>query len=246
MVDKALYVAASGANDAMKELGVITNNLANANTSGFRADYEVMKQHQVGNDPNATRVYSVGSSTYSSFTQGPIANTGRDLDVALAGNGFIAVQSKTGAEGYTRAGDLQIKNGVLTTGNGNVVLSPTGVIQVPLDAERISIGNDGTVNAKLKGQTDMVPLSRIKLVNPPASQLQKGADGLFYLPQGDAAKQDDSIRLTPGALEGSNVNPVETLTSLIEISRQFEMRTNLLKTVQENATKANQLLNVQG
>lgn len=241
MVDKALYVGTSGAKDVMHELSIVTNNLANASTSGFRADFEIAKQNQLGKK-NSTRVYSVPDSTYSDLTQGPVVNTGRALDIAISGNGFIAVQSKDGKEGYTRAGDLQLQNGTLATATGDVVLSTNGVVNIPADTERMNIGVDGTISVKIKGQSDSITLSRIKLVNPPHAQLQKGKDGLFYMQGGQTAKQDDSIRISPGSLEGSNVNAVDMMTRLIDLSRQFDMHTTMMKTIQDNATKANEIL----
>ena len=243
MVDKALFLGASSAKGSMHELQVITNNLANINTTGFRADFEEKNQFAMqGKEKDKTRVYSVSDKTYSSFSHGPILNTGRDLDVAVVGEGFISVQSKSGKEGYTRAGDLQIKNGVLTTQSGQVVMGTSGVIALPGDAETVNISSDGTVSAKIKGNNEPVTLNRIKLATPVLSHLQKGDDGLFYTTDGASVPQNDKVKLTVGSLEGSNVNPVETLTDLIELSRQFELHTNLMKTIQEASTKANQIM----
>lgn len=244
MVDKALFIDASGAKDSMHELEMISNNLANLNTIGFRADYQTTKQAPVNDDPNQTRVYSTIDRNYSKFDAGPITNTGRDLDIALAGPGFISVQSNTGQEGYTRAGDLQLRKGFLTTHSGDLVLGSSGPISIPEQAQRINISKDGFISVKLVGQTDMVQIDRIKLANPNIAQLNKGNDGLFYLPEGENAKLDPSLRLTPGALEGSNVNAVQTLTDLIDLSRRFEFHTHLMNEFKDSASKANQMLNV--
>jgi flagellar basal-body rod protein FlgF len=245
MVDKALYVGTSGAKDSMHQLEIITNNLANVNTTGFRADHEVLKQVPTTGKGPQSRVFTAMGKTYSDFKPGPIVNTGRDLDIAISGQGFIAVQTKEGKEAYTRAGDFQIKNGLLMTQGGDVVLGDSGVVSMPGAAERIAIGTDGTVSARLKGGHENVNVNRIKLVNPPIDQLSKGADGLFYLQgEGAAVHVDDKIRIVNGALEGSNVNPVETLTTLIELSRNFEMHTDLMKNIESNADKANQVLSL--
>lgn len=243
MVDKALFIGTSGAKNSVHELEIITNNLANINTTGFREDYQVMKQYQVDKkQKRQSRAYSVMQKTYSDFKSGPILHTDRTLDVAISGKGFIAVQSKSGKEGYTRAGDLQIKNGILTTQNGEIVLGTSGVINMG-NAQKFSIGSDGTISARLPGERNLITINQIKLVDPPVDQLEKGKDGLFYLP-GDASalKRNNDITLISGALEGSNVNPVVTLTDLIEVSRQFEMHTDLMKTIKEDATKANEIL----
>lgn len=243
MVDKALFLGTSGAQSSMQELQVITNNLANVSTTGFREDFDSRRQLAVGNNVHQqTRVYSQLQKTYASFAPGPIVNTGRNLDVAISGEGFFAVQSKSGQEGYTRAGDFKITNGTLTTLRGEVVKGLSGLITFPEDAERVFIGSDGTVSMNIKGNNQPVLLNRIKTVNPPISQMQKGADGLFYTEDGTAPPPDEKVKLTIGALEGSNVNPVETLTDLIELSRQFQMHTDLMKNVAETATKANQVL----
>ncbi len=247
MADKSIFIANSGANNAMRRMAVITNDLANANTTGFRADFEKMKSVPLGNNPNSSRTYAVAESTWSDFTPGPMITTGRDLDVALSGKGFIAVQSSQGDEAYTRAGALQVRNGVLATQHGEPVRGTNGIINIPQNANKIVVGADGTVSVQLMGEKDMVTQGQIKLVNPAISQLQKGQDGLFHVASGGGSvQQDDSVRLLSGALEGSNVNPVDTLTKLIDLSRRFDMQTNFMKSVESNDEQANKLLDVQG
>lgn len=244
MIDKAMYLGTSGASDTMHQLEIVTNNLANVNTTGFRADFESKKQIPIHGKGLETRVYSASDQSYSDFNRGPIINTGRDLDVAIAGDGFIAVQTKSGKEGYTRAGDLQIRNGLLTTQSGELVLGNGGVIDFPSSAERMTISEDGTISVKIKGNDNKpININRIKLVNPAPHQLAKGNDGFFYL-TGDqtTSHPDEKVRIMPGSLEGSNVNPIETMTRLIELSRRFEMHTNLMKTMQTDSSKANQIL----
>lgn len=244
MVDKALFVGTGGARETMRQLEVITNNLANAGTIGFRADYESKKSVTATDSDNQTRVYSVVDKTYSDFRPGSIINTGRDLDVAISGPGFIAVQGVNGAEGYTRAGNLQIRNNRLTTQAGQLLIGANGVITLPSQVERVAIGSDGTVTAKLNGDNTLVVVNRIKLTNPDITSLRKGTDGLFYLTDNGLAKRSDKVQLLPGSVENSNVNTVETLTNLIELSRNFEFHTNLMKTLQELSTHANDLLSV--
>lgn len=242
MIDKALFLGSNGASQSMHELQLITNNLANINTTGFRGDYEMTKQVDLGNK-SPTRTYSVSDKSYSDFNPGPIVKTDRDLDIAISGKGFIAVQSKTGAEAYTRAGDLQINaQGFLTTRNGDLVKGQNGFIQMGQQVGRVSIGTDGTVSVRNVGETDYNIINQIKLTNPQLSQLQKGADGMFYLPEGNVAKIDNSVILAAGSLEGSNVNAVETLTKLIELSRNFEQHSNMMKMMMDQATESNHIL----
>lgn len=245
MVDKAVFIGMSGAKSNMHQLEIVTNNLANANTVGFRADYEIMKQYNVSEGGQQSRTFGELDGIYTDFKPGPTLQTGRDLDIAVSGEGFIAVQSKSGLEGYTRAGDMQItKEGNVTTRAGELVMGIGGPLNIP-DAERISIGPDGTVQARLRGTKDFVTINRIKLVNPPLNQITKGTDGLIYMKgEGATAMLDNNVKIIHGALEGSNVNTIETLTKLIDLSRNYESHTNMMKTVSDNALKANQLLNV--
>lgn len=239
-----MFIGSHSAKGSMSELEMITNNLANVNTTGFYADHISFKQVDVKDKLMPTRTYSQAEKSYTDFTPGPILNTGRDLDISVNNKGFIAVQSASGTEAYTRAGDLQIQNGMLTTRGGAFVMGQSGPINISSDAQRIFIAADGTISAKIIGQTNPIALDKIKLVSPPIDQLQKGNDGLFYVGNGTTVSPDSNLRVQVGTLEGSNVNPVEALTSLIELSRQFEMRANLLSEMSQQASKGNQLLEV--
>jgi len=244
MTDKAIYIGNSAAKQAMQQLEVITNNLANVNKTGFRADFISNKPFHLNGTDKESRSYSTTGQNFSDFTSGALIKTDRDLDVAIGGQGFIAIKNVTGGEGFTRDGNLQLQDGFIKSQSGNIVMGTSGPISIPSNAERMSIGADGTVSVKFKGEAQPVTVNKIKLVNPDIGQLAKGEDGLFYLPSGGSAPADDKIRITPGSLEGSNVNPVETLTSLIEVSRQFDLDSNLMKTLKDNASKANELLQV--
>lgn len=243
-MDKALFVSSHGAQSSMRELEVITNNLANLNTNGFRADASYVEPYQFENSQNNSRVYSKINNTYTDFQKGPILNTERDLDIAVNGDGFLAVQSKAGKEGYTRAGSLQLtSDGTLMTQTGHLVMGNAGVITIP-PAEKISIGSDGTVSARLLGSDEYVAIDRIKLTKPEIANLEKGQDGLFYLKNEGTAPQDLNIKILTGALEGSNVNSIDAMTQLIDLSRHYEIHTNFMKTFAENSSKANQLLDI--
>ena len=242
-MDKSVYIGMTGEKSSMHQLEILTNNLANVNTTGFRADYETVKQTAVSSNPKETRVFSTVNGTYTDFNHGPTLNTGRDLDVAISGEGFIAVQGKEGREGYTRAGSLELDQGNLVTKAGEIVVGRSGIINIPA-AEKINIAIDGTVSARLKGTKEMVEIGRIKLVSPKTSTLEKGADGLFYTKNNELQIPDDKLQLVHGALEGSNVNAVDTLTKLIDLSRNFEVHSHIMKSVQENMDKANQILEI--
>lgn len=243
-MDKALYIGMGGQTSSLKELEIMTNNLANVNTPGFRADYEIMNQYHMKNPGMETRVYSSVGGTYTDMRQGPIYKTGRDLDVALANQGMFAVQSASGKEGYTRAGSFDMSaDGFLVTSSGQMVLGTSGAIQVA-NAEKITIGSDGTVAIKPIGSADTINIGKLKLVNINDVKLSKGKDGLFYAEEGQTLQDDPKIKVHSGSLEGSNVNPVETLIKLIDISRHYEIHSNMIKNMAEGASAANKLLDV--
>lgn len=243
-MDRMLYIAMNGARETMHSQAKVANNLANANTTGFRADKAQFRAMPVFGDGYATRVQVMSERPGYNFEQGSVMHTGRSLDVAVNGQGFLAVQSRDGSEAYTRAGNLQINaQGVLETGNGLPVLGDGGPITLP-PYEAIEIGVDGTVSIRPQGApaTAMVPVERIRLVNPDLPSLDKGQDGLFRQRDGAPAEADAAVKLATATLEGSNVNTVGELTDLIELSRKFEMQVKFMKTAQENGAALDQLL----
>lgn len=242
-MDKSLFISMGGASNASRQLQIITNNLANINTTAFRSDASYIEQHKVTNEGDQSRVYAKLNKSYTEHKVGSIFNTDRDLDFAVDGNGFIAVQSKSGQEAYTRAGNLQIKDHILMTQSGNLVLGNGGAITIP-DAQRIQISPDGTISALFVGNKEMVPIDKIKLTNPSVNDLTKGEDALFYFNGNGTAPVDNKIRLIPGSLEGSNVSAIETMTQLIDLTRHYQIHTNFMKTVMEDTAKENQLLEV--
>ncbi|MFZ2315660.1 MAG: flagellar basal body rod protein FlgF [Gammaproteobacteria bacterium] len=245
MIDKAAYIGSTGAKNSMRRLAVITNNLANANTVGFRADLDAMKAfHKDASSKLKSRDFATFEGTFSNFKIGPVLSTGRDLDISVDGPGFIAVQNASGQEGYTRAGNLNLRqDGFLVTASGDMVLGNGGPISLP-PVEKISIGTDGTISVRMPGTQDMVTINRLKLTDPDLHGLHKGHDGLFYMQEGEVAPLSESTHLVPRSLEGSNVNPIETLTQIIDLSRNYEVHTKLLKTMADNSSKANQMLSI--
>ena len=182
------------------------------------------------------------------FTPGVIQTTGRDLDIAINGKGWIAVQGPDGKEAYTRNGSFAINaNGVLQTRTGQNVLSDGGAISVPPDTQ-LTIGKDGTISTvPTSGQkTQISEVARIKIVNPPEKNLVRGDDGLFHLRDGGTADVDESVVLHNGALESSNVNPAEALVNMITLSRHFDLQMKLLQNAEQNAAKASQVMVVTG
>jgi flagellar basal-body rod protein FlgF len=244
IIDKAAFIGMNGAKESMRQMQIITNNLANLNTPAFKSDDILVMPYEQKSDGVQTRIYSSFNKTYTNFKHGLIYNTGRDLDVALSKNGFFAVQNKKGEIGYTRAGNFELNaDGMLVTESGNLVMGNNGPIKIPT-AEKLHIGDDGTISALILGSPEMVPVDRIKIVNPSLASLNKGEDGLFYTSDGKVELADPSAKLISGSLEGSNVNMIETLTELIDQSRDYQIHTNLIKTLSEDASIANQILQI--
>ena len=246
-MDRLIYTAMTGAKQAMLRQDTLAHNLANVNTAGYRADTTAHRAVPIRGAGEGTRVFAIESTPGTDFSTGPIQQTGRDLDFAINGTGFLAVQSADGSEAYTRAGSMQMdENGNLLVG-GRPVMGDGGPLTVPADS-RISIASDGTISATPEsGQRNAVTVvGRLKLVNPPETDLVKGGDGLFRSRSGEPAGLDDTIRVAPGSVEGSNVNVVEAMVGIIAVARQFEMQMKMLQTADSDSRAAAQLLNSNG
>lgn len=245
-MDRLIYTAMTGASQAFMRQAGVANNLANASTTGFRAMEHRFRAVPVQGPGAPTRAFVVDASVANVFDQGPLMATGRPLDVAVQGAGWIAVEGANGTEAYTRAGNLQVNvNGQLQTASGLNVLGDGGPIAIPPD-NTITISPDGTVSAvPLFGTPNNVNVvGRIKLVNPPEDQLVRGDDGLFRTPGGAPAEVDENVKLAAATLEGSNVNPVDSMVSMISLARQFETQIKMLQTADTNAAKASQILSM--
>lgn len=247
-VDKGIYIAMTGARHIEHAQALRANNLANATTTAFRADFAQARAMGVYyGDGHPTRAYALTENPGTDFSQGSLLETGRDLDVAVNGEGWLAVMAPDGSEAYTRAGNLQINTlGQLMTADGRPVLGDAGPIAIP-PYEKLQIGHDGTISIRPEGQGPEVlaEVARIKLVNPDQA-LTKGGDGLFRGEAGVPLPADAGVRLQTGYLEGSNVNTVEEFTQVISLSRQFELQVKLMKSVEDNTAAATRLLQVNG
>ena len=244
-MDRMLYLAMNSAKQTMLAQATTTNNLANVSTTGFKADLEQFRSMPVFGQGMPSRVYAMSERPGVDFKSGPIATTGRDLDMAIQGEGWLAVQAPDGSEAYTRAGDLRLDaNGLLTTGAGHPVLGNGGAPIVIPPAETIQIGDDGTISIRPIGQAPNVlsEVERIKLVNPEAASLTKGEDGLIRLADGGNAPADANVKLISGALEGSNVSSVDAMVKMIELQRQYEMQVKMMSTAKDNDAASNKLL----
>ena len=241
-MDRLIYTSMTGAKHLFNRQAVLANNLANASTPGFRADLVAQRAVPTQGGAPGARIFSLETTTGSDFTPGPMLATGRALDVAVQGSGWIAVQGLDGNEAYTRAGNLQVNvDGTLTLPNGLPILGDGGPITVPADA-KLQIAADGTISAKTANSPTVNQVGRIKLVNPEANALTKGLDGLFRTRNGEPADADPNVRVADGTLEGSNVNVVEAMVGMIAAARQFEMQMKMLAVAEQNEQKAGSLL----
>lgn len=243
-MDRLIYVAMTGAQQLLEKQAVASHNLANASTPGFKADISAFRAVPMYGPGQPTRTYALETTPGADFTPGTIAATGRDLDVAINGPGFLAVQTTSGTEAYTRDGGLTVSpEGELQAANGMAILGDGGPISIP-ENSRVAIGADGTVSVvdlSSPGAT-VSTLGKLKLVNPDTQQLQKGGDGLFRLKNGASAEGDDTVRLTSGAIESSNVSAVSAMVDMIDLARQFDMQMKVLQSVDQNEQHASQLL----
>jgi flagellar basal-body rod protein FlgF len=238
-MDRMIYLSMSGAKSTMQRQDVLANNLANVSTSGFRAELQAFRAVPVLGSGASTRVYALESTPGYDPSPGVVTATGRNLDVAMRGNAWLAIQGLDGTEAYTRGGSLDVSaDGTLTTRGGLTVLGDGGPIQVPANSE-VSVGADGTVSARAANGRS-TPVGRLKLVTPEVA-LQRGEDGLFRGADGELPA-DATARVQDGALESSNVNPVEAMVSMIAAARQFEAQMKMIQTAQNDANAAGKLL----
>ena len=246
-MDRALYISMTGAKHNMLEQAARSHNLANVSTVGFKADLaNALAQPIYGGDGYQSRVYAVAQTPGADLSNGTMLETGRELDVALDGEGWLAVQSLSGEEAYTRGGNLSIDTlGMLRNERGLPVMGNAGPIAIP-EAEKIEIGADGTISVRALGQgpETLVVVDRIKLVNPATADLSKQQDGMIYSANGIEPVAAD-VRLRTGFLENSNVSAVNELTSIVSLARQFEMQIKMMQTVSENAQSSARILQVQ-
>jgi flagellar basal-body rod protein FlgF len=240
-VDRLIYLAMAGAKASMQRQDVLTHNLANVSTTGFRAELAAQRAVPVEGDGASTRVYALETTVGYDARPGTVESTGRALDVALRGNAWLAVQGADGAEAYTRAGALTVDaQGQLVDPAGWPLLGEGGPIVVPPDA-RVSIAADGSVSAAATGNAPAQVVGRLKMVTPPAA-LTRGEDGLFRAADGDPLPSDPDARLQDGALEGSNVGAVETMVAMITAARAFEHQMRVLQGAEQRDQAAQRLL----
>lgn len=247
-MDRLIYTAMTGASHILQQQAAVSENLANNNTPGFRAQINAFRAVPLQGEGLPTRIFVVDSTAGADFTPGALQPTGRPLDIAIDGKGWIAVQGPDGVEAYTRNGSLTVTpEGVLQTRSGLNVLGEGGPITLPPNAE-VTISKDGTISTvSADNQRNAVTVvGRIKLTNPPEAQLVRGTDGLFRTRDGQPAPADATVTIVPEHIESSNVNTVEAIVSMITLARHFDTQMKLLQTADNNAKSASQILSLNG
>lgn len=243
-MDRMLYIAMNGAKQNMLAQAANSNNLANVSTPGFRADFASFRSMPVFGNGYPSRAYAMAERPGVDLNPGAINATDNPLDIAIDGDGYIAVQASDGSEAYTRAGNLRLTaTGLLLTASGRPVQGNAGPISLP-PSSRIDISSEGIISIVPQGQNDgaLQAVDRIKLVNPPAANLFKGNDGLLRLKGGGPSPANASVRVVSGALEMSNVNIAEALVNMIDLARQFELHIKMMHTADQEAEQASQLV----
>jgi flagellar basal-body rod protein FlgF len=246
-MDRAIYTAMGAANAALNRQAVTSNNLANASTPGFRAQLMAYRAVPVDGPSVQTRTLVTESTPWHDNTMGSVNQTGRDLDVALPQDGWLAVQLADGTEGYTRDGNIEVDSEGQLRVRGFLLLGDGGPLTVPPQSQ-ITLAPDGTITALGAGDepTALAQVGRLKLVNAPIQELQHGDDGLLHSATnpGQPRPADLEMKVVPGAIESSNVSPVKAMVDMIATARSFDMQMKVISTVDDNAKNANQLLNM--
>ncbi len=244
-MDRAIYTAMAGAKQTMESQTVHANNLANVSKTGFQSDFVTAQSRYIQADGmQHSRATTAAIATETDFSVGALQETGRDLDIAIEGEGYIAVIAKDGSEAYTRAGDLNVNiYGQLVTQQGLQVLGNVGPITIP-PAAKTEIGVDGSISIRPLGQGPeaMATVDRIKLVKPEGGSMDKRVDGLMQSKDGNTLVADPQTRVASGFLESSNVNAVSAMTEILSLSRQFELQVKVIKSVDSNSESVMRLL----
>ena len=243
-MDRLIHTSLSALKAAMARQTVTANNLANASTTGFRAEMASVRPLWLTGPGLPDRVYASEEVVAANMTGAATVATGKPLDVAVNGDALLTVQAENGDEAYTRRGDLLVSaSGLLTTGDGHPVLGEGGPITIP-PADLIRIDGDGTLwMTPLGGEGSAAQkIDRLKLASPTGSNVVKHIDGLFRVRGGGALPDDPTATVTAGALEGSNVNPTTALVDMIEAARSWETQIKLLTTARDLDTETTSLM----
>ena len=242
-----LYIAASGAKQDLLGTAIRANNLANAQTNGFKAQLEHARAMPAFGEGLPTRVFAMTESPTNNYAGGAMIQTDRPLDLAIQGEGWFAVMDAQGQEAYTRGGSMQLgSDGVLEDAHGNAVMGDAGPLNLPIPLSNINFASDGTVSVRPLGapETVLEEVGKLKMVKPDSRDMVRGTDGLYRLKDGTVADEDLTVSIRTGMLEGSNVNPVEEMVSMITLQRHYELQVKLMKKADSLSTRGNEILRI--
>jgi flagellar basal-body rod protein FlgF len=240
-MDALIYTAMSGAERALRGQQVHANNLANMDTAGFRANMELSTAVQLPGYGYDDRHMSTMQANAINGRQGTLKATGRELDIAISGDGYFAVQGPTG-EAYTRAGAITLDADGTMTVNGMQLLGEGGPITLP-PYRKIEIGQDGTVSILGQGTTaEMQVIDRLKLVKAESSELTKNEAGLIVARDGQPLQMDTTVQVRTGHLEGSNVSAIEEMVATMSLNRTFEVQMKMFKASDSMNEAGNRLI----
>lgn len=229
-MDRMLYVAMSGAKQSMLAQDIHANNLANADTNGFKADLAQARSMPVFGEHHPSRVFAMTERPGVDFSPGPLITTGRELDVNIEGEGWFTVLDEQGEEAFTRVGNFMVDEfGMVKTQSGYSLVGAGGPVILP-EFEKLEIGVNGVISVRALGQGPeaLTEIDRLKLVKPNIQDLEKGQDGLFRRRDGDAEAPNIDVRVKTGFLEGSNVNAIHSLMEIVSLQKQFELQIKLM------------------
>lgn len=245
-MDRMLFISMNGAENTFLAQGLNANNLANVSTTAFKADLAQFRSMEVIGESTPSRVFALTERPATDFTAGALIQTGNDFDVAIEGNGFFSVRNPEGQEAYSRDGALKINaDGILVNSRNLPILGDGGEISIP-PAQKVEIGSDGSISIVPmdSAPNTLVFLDRLRLVQPEIDNVTKGGDGLFYPKEGGFFETADTVKIVKGFLEGSNVNAVESITTMISLARQYEIQLKMIEQAKANDEAATSLLSL--
>ncbi|SHO55669.1 flagellar basal-body rod protein FlgF [Vibrio quintilis] len=240
-MDSLLFTATSGASRVLKAQHVRSNNLSNADTAGFRADMERVQSVALQGSGFDGRTMVVTNSASTRFDTGDVVETGRALDVAVTGKGYLTVQTPDGDEAYTRAGNIAVDSQGNLSVNGFPLLGENGPLTLP-EYQKVEVSERGQISVIPPGGNAEVQVGTMKLVNPEMNQLQKESDSLLHRVGGGNFDVDQTVTLAPEHLEGSNVSAIDELMNVMSLTRNFQMQVRMMKTAETLAKAGNKLM----
>lgn len=239
-----LFTAAASASKTMLSQHVRANNMAQANTVGFKAVLERSAPVYRGGDGFLTSVTNRSNSTAIDFSHGELSKTGRTLDVAINGNGFFAVRGENGEENYTRAGNIKASASGQLSVNNNPLLSADNTVLVLPEYQNLMISNKGLITVTPNGGGAGIEIGQIKLVDPDTNNLSLNASGTFT--SAVPLEAAPNVEMASEYLESSNVSALSEMIGVMTSTRQYEMQVKMMKAADQLIASGNKLISARG